>query len=149
MAFSLFLTFLLQFALKVCFFSYLFRNTGGAPSEFQLKSFFFSGRALHSFHYSFLNGCILFFFFFSSRICPDFALSLNACSFNTTPLLRLCFMRCDSEVWLARRRAGLERKASHSGRSAAGVREDLNSLHPPPPFPTIQSPRIQELPLFC
>lgn len=80
--------------------------------------------------------------FFFPPICPDFALSLNACSFNTTPLLQLCFMRCDSEVWLARRRAGLERKASHSGRSAAGVREDLNSLHPPTP------PRHHPSPLY-
>lgn len=39
----------------------------------------------------------------SPVICPYFALSFNTCFLKATLLLALCFMRCDSEVWLPRR----------------------------------------------
>lgn len=63
--------------------------------------------AFHAFLYSLLNGCILIFL----RICPYFALSFPL-ALNTTPLLELCFMRCDSEVWLPRQ--AVWTKALHS-----------------------------------
>lgn len=95
-------------------------------------------RAFHSFLYSFLNGCILIFLL----ICPYFALSFPL-ALNTTLLLELCFMRCDSEVWLPRQSVWTGTLKLYIQPAAVGFGEDLNSLHP------YTVPRIQELPSFC
>lgn len=90
--FFTFLCFLLQFVSKVYF---LIQRTGDMPSEVQLKSYC---QGLFTLFSSFLNGCILIFLL----ICPYFALSPPPPGLKHNPLLELCFMRCDSEVWLPR-----------------------------------------------
>lgn len=101
--------------------------------ETRHRSFRFLSRALHPLLDSFLNGRILsvfFYFSFSFSICPYFALSSPRLSLNTTPLLGLCFMRCDSWSLVAEAgRVDWNVKLCIQP-AAAGFVEDLNSLHP-------------------
>lgn len=83
------MAFLLVFPGAICPQSIVFfiRRTGDMPSEFQLKSFFHGLFTLLEWVHS----------YFPPHVALSFPLALN-----TTPLLELCFMRCDGEVWWRR-----------------------------------------------